>query len=196
MVRKCVAALFALGLVAGSVGAAQNKATEQNTATELTVGVIGLSYTTCSGCDGIFIASTGGAENGAFSGIGGGSVAVGFYLSPGMSIEPTLALSTLSSGGSSVTVFSAGIAVPYYFAKGWGGKGGYIAPRATYNSLSGSGSSATQFAAGAAVGTKVALNDMAALRVQANFDYGFESSDVSSTTAFGALLGLSVFLKK
>jgi hypothetical protein len=190
MVRKCIAGLFALVLIAWSSGAAQTKATE------LTVGVIGFSYTSCSGCDGIFIASTGGAENGVFSGLGGGSVGLGFYVGPGMSIEPTLALSHLSSGGENLTLISAGIAVPYYFAKGWGRKGGYIAPRATYNSLSGGGTSVTQFALGAAFGTKVPLNDMAALRLQANFDYGFESSDVASTTAFGALMGLSVFLKK
>jgi hypothetical protein len=35
---------------------------------------------------------------------------------------------------------------------------------------------------------------MAAIRLQANFDLGFEG-DFASTTAFGALVGLSVFLK-
>lgn len=190
MVRKCIAGLVGLTLLAWSMGAAQTKATE------LTAGVIGLSHTSCSGCDGLFIASTGGAENGVFSGLGGASVSMGFYLQPGMSIEPTLAFSTLSGGGSSLTTISAGIALPFYFAKGWGRKGGYLAPRATYNSLSGSGTSTTQFALGAAIGTKVPLNDMAALRLQANFDYGFESSGVASTTVIGALMGLSVFLKQ
>jgi len=188
MTRRLVSVLVALAL-GTSVGAAQEKATE------LTAGVIGLSYTTCSGCDGIFIASTGGAENGVFSGLGGGSIGVGFYLSPGLSIEPTVSFSTLSGGGSTFTIFGIGAAVPVYFAKGWGRKGPYLAPRFTYNSISGGGSSATQFSAGAAIGTKVPLNDMAALRLQANFDYGFEASDVVSTTAFGALIGLSVFLK-
>lgn len=189
MVRKLVAVLLAVG---ASVGAAQEKATE------LTAGVLGLSYTTCSGCDGLFIASSGGAENGVFSifsGLGGASIGVGFYVSPGMSIEPTVSFSTFSSSGESLTLFGIGAAVPMYFAKGWGRKGPYLAPRATYNSLSGGGQSVTQFTAGAAIGTKVPLNDMAALRLQANFDYGFESSDVSSTTAFGALMGLSVFLR-
>lgn len=188
MVRKFVAVFFALALLGASAGAAQEKATE------LTAGVIGLSYTTCSGCDGLLIASTGGAENGVFSGLGGGSVGVGFYLSPSLSIEPTVAFSTLSGGGTTLTIFSVGAAVPFYFAKGWGRKGPYIAPRFTYNSISGSGSSASQVAAGAGIGTKVALNEMAALRLQANFDYGFEG-DFQSTTSFGALIGLSVFLQ-
>ena len=190
MARKLIAVFFALALIGASVGAAQEKATE------LTAGVIGLSYTTCSGCDGIFVASTGGAENAVFSAIGGGTVGVGFYLSPGLAVEPTLAFSTFAQSGDNLTVFSAGIALPYYFAKGWGRKGPYLAPRATYNSFSASGgTSANQFAAGAAIGTKVPLNDMAALRLQANFDYGFESSEVISTTAFGAFVGLSVFIK-
>lgn len=186
MIRKLVAVLLALG---ASVGAAQQKATE------LTAGVIGFSYTTCSGCDGVSIISTGGAENGVFSGLGGGTIAAGFYLSPGLAIEPTVSFSTLSSGGESLTILGLGAAVPFYFAKGWGRKGPYLAPRVTYNSISGGGSSATQFSAGAAIGTKVPLNDMAALRLQATFDNGFESSDVSSTKVFGALIGLSVFLK-
>ena len=186
MVGKLVAVLLAFN---ASVGAAQQKATE------LTAGVIGLSHTSCDGCDGILIASTGGAENGVFSGLGGGTIGVGFYLSPRLSIEPTISFSRLSTGGESLTIFGVGAAVPFYFAKGWGRKGPYLAPRGTYNSFSGDGGSATQFTAGAAIGTKVPLNDMAALRLQASFDYGIESSDVNSTTAFGGLIGLSVFLR-
>jgi hypothetical protein len=192
MVRKLVSVLLGLALVA-SVGAAQGA---QEKATELTAGVLGFSYTTCSGCDGIFIASTGGAENGVFSGLGGASIGVGFYVSPGLSIEPTLSFSNLSSGGETITIVGIGAAVPVYFAKGWGRKGPYLAPRFAYNSISQSGSSSTsQMTAGVGLGTKVPLNAMAALRLQASFDLGFESSDVSSTTAFGALIGLSVFLK-
>jgi len=187
MARKLVAVLVALAC-GTSVGAAQEKATE------LTVGVFGLSYTTCSGCDGLFMASTSAAGNGVFSGFGGGSVGVGFYVSPGMSIEPTIAFSTLSGGGSTLTIFGIGAAVPVYFAKGWGRKGTYFAPRFTYNSVSGGGTSASQVVLGASIGTKVPVNDMAAFRVQANFDYGFEG-DFAATTAFGALLGISVFFK-
>jgi hypothetical protein len=187
MVRKLVALLLALG---ASVSAAQKKATE------LTAGVIGISHIACpaGGCDGTFIVATGGAENGVFSGLGGGSISLGFYLSPGLSIEPTVSFSRLSGGGETFTIFGVGAAVPLYFAKGWGRKGPYLAPRATYNSISGSGESTTQITAGAAIGTKVPLNDMAALRLQANFDYGFPS-DLDGTTAFGALIGLSVFLR-
>jgi hypothetical protein len=170
------------------VGAAQEKATE------LTAGVIGFSYTTCSGCDGLLVASTGGAENGVFSGLGGGSMSVAIYLNPGMSLEPTLSLSLLATEGETITIFGLGAALPFYFAKGWGRKGTYIAPRVTFNSLSSDGESLTQIVLGAGLGTKVALNDMAALRLQVNFDYGLEG-DAQATTAFGAFIGLSVFLK-
>lgn len=191
MVRKLVTVVLALALSA-SVGAAQ---AASGKSTELTAGILGLSYTTCSGCDGLFIASTGGAEQGVFSGLGGASVGLGFYLSPGVSIEPTLSLSTLSGGGETLTIIGIGAAVPYYFAKGWGHKGGYIAPRFSYNSISGGGTSSSQMTVGVGLGTKVPLNTMAALRLQANFDLGLESSDFGSTQAFGALIGMSVFLK-
>ena len=187
MDRRFVPVLLALA-VGASVGAAQEKATE------LTAGVLGFSYTTCSGCDGFLVASTGGAENGIFSGFGGGGISLGLYLSPSIALEPNVSFSMLSSDGETITILGVGAAVPYYFAKGWGRKGPYLAPRVTFNSLSGGGESLSQLAAGVALGTKVRLTDVAALRVQANFDYGFEG-DIQSTTAFGALLGLSVFLK-
>ncbi len=187
--RLRIILLAVLALAAGAtVAMAQEKATE------ITAGVLGLGYTTCNGCDGVFEIATGGASSGAFTGLGGGSLAVGLYLSPGVAIEPTLALNLISSGGESLTMLSLGVAVPYYFKQGWGRKGTYVAPRLVYNSIGGGGESANQVALGIALGTKVPLNDMAALRVQANFDYGFEG-DFSSTTSFGAFLGLSVFLK-
>ena len=178
-----------LALAVGtSVSAAQGKATE------LTAGILGFSYTTCSGCDGFLVASTGGSENGVFSGLGGGSISMGFYLSPGAALEPTVSFSMLSSDGETITILGVGAAVPYYFAKGWGRKGTYLAPRVSYNSISGGGEAITQLTVGVALGTKIRLGDMAALRVQGNFDYGFEG-DTQATTAFGALLGLSVFFK-
>lgn len=188
MAWKLVAVLLALG---ASVSAAQNKATE------LTAGVIGISHTACpaSDCAGTSIVSTGGAENGIFSGVGGSSIGVGFYLSPRLSIEPTVSFSRVSGGGTTFTIVSVGAAVPIYFAKSWGRKGLYLAPGFTYNSIDEDGESTTQFMAGAAIGTKVRLNDMAALRLQANFDFGFPS-DVPFTTTVGALMGLSVFLGK
>jgi hypothetical protein len=189
MVRKLVSVLIALTL-GTSVGTAQEKATE------LTISVVGLSATTCSGsCDGVFIFSTGDAEHGLFSALGGGSIAVGFYVSPGMAIEPNILFSTISGGGETYTIFGVGAAVPFYFAKGWGRKGPYLAPRFMYNSISADGSSQTQITTGAAFGTKLPLNDKAALRLQVSADYGFEG-DLAATTAFGALVGLSVFLKK
>ena len=188
-------------LAALAVGATALPARAQHKATELTAGVLGLGYTTCSGCNGVLEVATGGASSGIFSGVGGGSLALGFYMSPRMAIEPTLAASVLSSSGSSgssttLTILSLGVAVPYYFTGRWGRKGLYLAPRVAYNSFSGTGTSSTsQVAMGLGLGTKVRLNDMAALRLQANFDYGLENSNAVATTSFGAFLGLSVFLK-
>jgi hypothetical protein len=167
-----------------TLGATALTAQAQEKATELTVGMFTLDYTTCSGCDGVFTLLTGGPY-----------VAAGFYVNPGMSIEPTIAVVTQSQSGNSATTLSLGVAVPFYFKKGWGRQGPYIAPKIAYNSFSGTGStSASQFNAGIGIGTKVPLNDNAALRLQGDFNYGFEG-DFLATTSFGASLGLSVFLK-
>jgi hypothetical protein len=190
LVRSSALATLALGAIAVTARA-------QEKATELTAGVLGLGYTTCDGCDGLFEAVTGGPSNGAFAGLGGASIGIGFYLSPGIALEPTIAGQVLSSDGSTLTILSLGLAVPYYFDKGWGRKGVYLQPRAALNLIDGDGDSASQFAMGLGLGTKLPLNDMAALRLQANFDYGFENADdfIASTTSFGAFFGLSVFLQ-
>lgn len=176
------------------LGASALIAQAQEKATELTAGIVGLGYTTCNGCDGVFELATGGANNGIFTGFGGGSIALGVYLSPDLAIEPTIAASVLSGGGETLTILSLGVAVPYYFDKGWGRKGGYVAPRVAVNLLSGGGESSSQVAVGIGLGTKLPLNNAAALRLQVNFDYGFEG-DFDATTSFGAFFGLSVFLK-
>lgn len=186
-VRAAAVALLGLAVASSRIHA-------QEKSTELTAGVLGLGYTTCNGCDGVFELATGGANNGVFTGFGGGSIAIGLYLSPGAAIEPTVAASVLSSSGETLSILSLGVAVPYYFDKGWGRKGPYVAPKLAVNLASGGGESSSQLALGVGVGTKVPLNDAAALRLQVNFDYGFEG-DFESTTSFGAFLGLSVFLK-
>jgi hypothetical protein len=175
-------------LAALILGATALTAQAQEKATELTAGIIGFRYTTCSGCDGLSQFNTGGAY-----------FAVGFYLSPSMAIEPTIASTYTSQSGSHLTTLSLGAALPYYFNKGWGRKGPYLAPRFSWNDVSAGGNglsaSSSQFDLGLALGTKVPLNDAAALRFQGAFDYGFKNSDNVATTAFGVSAGLSVFLK-
>ena len=176
-----VSALAALAL-----GATALTAQAQEKATELSAGIIGLQVTSVDGSDNsLFEVATGGSY-----------VSMGFYLNPGLSIEPTLSGYLASSDGDSYSVFTIGVAVPYYFQKGWGRKGVYLAPRLTWTNYSQTDfDSQSQVGLGLALGTKVPLNDMAALRIQGSFDYGFEGDLIPSTTAFGASLGLSVFLK-
>lgn len=168
----------------------------QDKATELTAGVLGFGYTTCKGFDGVLEVATGGTQSGRYIGLTGGSFAVGFYSSPGFAIEPTLGFSRLSSDGDAVSVLNLGIAMPFYPEKGWGRTGHYIAPRVTYNRISSDSDSESQFTIGLAIGTKTRLNDMAALRLQAFFDYGLEGDDgeLPSTKTFGMFVGLSTFL--
>jgi len=159
----------------------------QDKATELTAGILGLQSTSFDGGGSVFTLATGGAYFSA-----------GFYLSPGMAIEPIISSShiSVSDGGGSVTTYGIGVGLPYYFNKNWGRQGLYLEPRLGWTSLTCTDCETTsQFAAGVALGTKVPLNDLAALRIQAAFDYGFENDNYVSTTTFGGSLGLSVFLK-
>jgi len=178
--RVTALATLALGVTALSASA-------QEKATELTGGLLGFQSTSCTDCSTVTVFATGGAY-----------AAIAFYLSPGMALEPTVTVSTVSigDGGGSTTSLGFGLALPYYFNKGWGRKGPYLAPRVVYSSFSCTGcESQDQFGLGVALGTKLPLNDMAAVRLQASYDYGFESSPTPSTSTFGASLGLSVFLK-
>lgn len=178
-----ISTLAALALGATALTAQAQKATE------ITGGLIGLSTTSVSGSSvSLFQFNTGGAF-----------AAIAFYLSPGMSIEPIFTSShiSVSGGGGSQTSVGIGVAVPYYFKKDWGRTGAYLAPRLGWTSFSCTGcSSVTQFNLGLALGYKVPLNTMAALRLQAGYDYGFSNADVNATSSFGFSLGLSVFLKK
>jgi hypothetical protein len=176
-------------LAALILGATALTAQAQEKATELTAGVIGFQYTSYNGGGNTTEFATGGAY-----------FAAGFYLSPGLALEPTISSNHISYsdelGGGSNTTIGLGLAVPYYFNKGWGRKGPYLAPRVSWTDYTCDGCNAvSQFGLGVALGTKVPLNSAAALRIQGSFDYGFDNSDVVSTTAFGLSMGLSVFLK-
>jgi len=176
-------------LAALALGVTALAAQAQDKATELTAGVIGFQHTSYNGGGSTTEFATGGAY-----------FAAGFYLSPGLALEPTISSNHISLsdelGGGSQTTIGLGLAVPYYFNKGWGRKGPYLAPRLSWTDYTCTNCNAvSQFGLGVAVGTKVPLNSAAALRIQGSFDYGFDNSEVVSTTAFGLSLGLSVFLQ-
>jgi len=177
-----VSTMAALALSAAAV-----MAQAQEKATELTAGILGLQSTSPDVGPSVFQLNTGGAY-----------VSAGFYLSPSLAIEPILTSTHISIGddGGSVTTYGLGVGLPYYFKKNWGRQGPYLEPRLGWTSFTCTDCETTsQFAAGVALGTKVRLNELAALRIQAAFDYGFENDNYYSTTTFGGSLGLSVFLK-
>jgi len=174
-----------LCLVSMALATAATAARAQGKAVELTAGMIGFTSISCSNCSSTSTFTTGGPY-----------VSAGFYLSPRLAIEPSLSLQVASGSGSSATVLGLAVGVPIYFDQNWGRKGWYVTPRLTYLDATCSGcGSASQFGAGVAIGGKMPLNENAALRLQASYDYGFESSNVVSTSTIGASIGLSVFVK-
>ncbi len=162
--------------------------------TELTVGLLGVGYTGCDGCQSVLEVATGGATSGVFSGRGGGGLAAGFYLSPRAAVEPMFSLSHVGSGISDVTVLGIGLAVPLYSRADWGHRGSYLAPRLGYNAYDLGSGSVRQFTVGVAFGAKSAINEFASFRAQVSFDYGFEG-DLKATRTLGLQLGLSLFVE-
>jgi hypothetical protein len=172
-------------LCAAALAAPATSARAQEKGIELSVGVLGFTNVSCSGCSSTFAITA-----------GGGYIAGGFYLSPHLAIDPTLSLAYASGGGASITSWGIGVGVPYYFSNTWGHSGWFLEPGLTYRSYASTGSTTLdQTSLGVEGGVKLPLNAGAALRLAALYEYGFKSSTVKQTNAIGLALGLSAFIK-
>lgn len=132
-------------------------------------------------------------------GLGEGQVAVAFYLTEMIAIEPSLVYAQSSvSGSDAASTMGLQVAVPIYFSRGWGKAGGlFVAPHIGMNRFDGGpGDAVSQNHFGASVGTKIEVSDDIRWRVQAYLDMGMENEDdfIPSYTEFGVAFGMSVFL--
>ncbi len=127
--------------------------------------------------------------------VGGSAFTAGFYLSPGIALEPSFQLAYASSEGESYTTLGLGLALPIYFDKNWGRSGMYIAPHVGITYVN-AFASAKQLNVGADLGTKLRLSDDASLRVGVGVTHGLENDDFGSSTTVQGFFGFSVFLKK
>lgn len=159
---------------------AQSKGTEVS----LKVGSIGFT--------------SGGSSNVTAIDVGnGGGVGLGIYLSPSMAIEPSLSLSLLQSGGTSVTTVGLGLALPIYLDKSWGHKGVYFAPAVGLRSYSYTGDATqSQYSIGGEVGTKVQVADPVSFRFGLTVTDWLKKDNIVSSFNMTAFFGVSVFFKK
>ena len=171
----CIATLLASPLAA------------QGRATELGVGLSALGVD-ISGGQSTFIFAT----NQQY-------VAVALYPSSTVAIQPSVAVSVQSGGGTSLSVVSLGLSAPIYTQPTWGHSGLFLEPgigvRVVSASAGGASASATQFSLGFAIGSKFKLSDPVSLSFGANIAYGLATTTLNDVVSISAQLGLSVFLK-
>ena len=125
------------------------------------------------------------------------SIRAGFYLSPELSIEPSLGLQYASANGGSSTDYMLGLGALYHFSTNRAENQFYVRPFVNFqsSSLSGGGTSTsatgTQFGAG--VGIKMPMADRFATRFEANIAHNSNHNFDNSDNRIGILAGISYY---
>jgi len=119
-------------------------------------------------------------------------IRMGFYVSPAVSIEPSIYLNSTSfEGGGSLTTYGVGLGMLYHFSTSRAAKQMYVRPFIGLDGFSGSGNSDSAFNFGGGFGVKVPVGDRFASRFEANLSHA--SNNGASQNAIGLLAGLSVY---
>lgn len=119
-------------------------------------------------------------------------IRMGFFMSPAISIEPSLRFNHVSiSGGGSVTDYGIGVGLLYHFSTSRLANQMYVRPFIGLDGVSGGGNSDSAFSFGAGFGVKVPVGSRFASRWEANI--ATASNNGVSRTAIGLLGGLSVY---
>ena len=119
-------------------------------------------------------------------------IRMGFYVSPAISIEPSINLNSTSfQGGGSLTTYGVGLGMLYHFSTSRAAKQVYVRPFIGLDGFSGSGNSDSAFSFGGGFGVKVPVGDRFASRFEANLSHA--SNNGASQNAIGLLAGLSVY---
>ena len=121
-------------------------------------------------------------------------IRAGFYVSPAVSIEPSLRLNYTSfEGGGSFTTYGLGLGLLYHFSTSRMANQMYVRPFIGLDGISGSGNSDSAFSFGGGFGVKVPVGSRFATRWEANFSHA--SNNGASQNAIGLLGGLSVYTR-
>lgn len=120
-------------------------------------------------------------------------VRMGFFVSPALSIEPSLGLNSFSGGGLSGTDYTVGVGALYHFSPSRAASQFYVRPFVSINGSSGNLGSGSSVAFGVGGGLKIPLRDRIATRLEANFAHDGGRNGGGSTDMLGLLAGLSVY---
>lgn len=118
----------------------------------------------------------------------------GFFISPAISIEPSLSLTSISvSGGGSGTDYALGVGMLYHFSTSRAASQMYVRPFIALDGASGGGQSSSGFTFGGGFGVKLPINPRFATRFEGNIGHRTESG--VSQNSIGILAGLSVYTR-
>jgi len=119
------------------------------------------------------------------------AIRMGFYVSPTISIEPSLSLNHHSETDLSYTTYGIGLGLLYHFSASRMANQMYVRPFIGLDGISGDVGSNSAFSFGAGFGVKMPVGNRFASRFEANFAHA--SNDGASQNAIGLLAGLSVY---
>jgi hypothetical protein len=123
-------------------------------------------------------------------------IRAGFFMSPTVSIEPTLSLATQSTSGvanSSVTAYAIGTGVLWHLSDNRSQNQIYLRPFLGFAGISTSGASASAFSFGGGVGYKMPMANRFATRLEANMSRTNAHNGVPAMNQLNLLAGLSVY---
>jgi hypothetical protein len=123
------------------------------------------------------------------------AIRMGFFLSPVLSIEPSLGLVSFSGGGFSGTDYTVGVGALYHFSPSRAAKQFYVRPFLGINGSSGDAGSGSSVAFGVGGGLKIPLRDRIATRFEANFAHDGGRNGGGSSDMIGLLAGLSFYTR-
>jgi hypothetical protein len=118
-------------------------------------------------------------------------IRMGFYLSPAVSIEPSLRFNHNSIGDVSTTDYGLGLGLLYHFSTSRMANQLYVRPFIGLDGTSGDLGSNSTFSFGGGFGVKMPIGNRFASRFEANLTHF--SDDGTSQNAIGLLAGLSVY---
>jgi len=120
-------------------------------------------------------------------------IRMGFYVSPAISIEPSLRLNYTSFDGGHLTAYGVGLGMLYHFSDSRAANQLYVRPFIGIDGVSTEGGGDSAFSFGAGFGVKMPLGNRFATRWEANFAHA--SNDGATQNSIGLLAGLSVYTR-
>jgi hypothetical protein len=123
-------------------------------------------------------------------------IRAGFFVSPTVSIEPTLAFATSTTKGvanSTVTAYGIGTGLLWHLSDNRSANQIYLRPFLGFAGVTTSGASASAFSFGGGVGIKMPMANRFASRLEVNMDRTNAHNGVPAMNSLNLLAGLSVY---